>query len=920
MLKNCTVLLLLFAGNFACGADANWKTMNLTGGKVMSLAQDPNDSNTLLAAGAMSVYRSTNAAETWTKVLASVKPKDVAFAHNTAGLAYVASSYGEMFKTTDSGLTWNGYSVTATANGHTTYYIGFNIGLSVDPADDSILYAADNESYVTYEDSPTQYHPRAVYKSVDGGVTWTAIKVLDNDGSMVSAVIVPAHDKVCASLFKVNYSTGAIYCSADGGSTWISTTATTTGGVYALTYNPYNPSELYAGAYNSIGKSTDYGLTWNAIDVSGYITTNDTGNNKTIYTIVAKSTGDIVACNGSKCYESTDSGTSWNSGATMDSTYNISGGGISGNTGLEEGTLLYSQSDGTLYVADGNGGGIYKTSGSGFVSKNAGLYNVAFTGLLHDPVHANVIYATSFADFYVSEDSGVTWTSRLLNGYRVGTTDLYSGFAVDDTTGMLYAGLNRQLYKSSNFGANWNVVYDFSGSTPGNITNIGNIVTLAFDPKDATRNTMYMGTGLMDATSGSENAGLYKSTDKGASWSQLRIASSSSTVSAIAISSTTAGLMYVASFPDYIYNRDYEYVYTTTDGGSSWHQITDARLVGGEIESLQLDPDYDGTLYANNNYYLVRSTDAAHDWTTLYDGSNHGDLKKFLMTHPADGARAMYAGLDSSIYMNIAEDTPAWTMIGSGFNAVKTLAYGSVYAGTGEGLYKVSITASQVSTTTATVLISTMATGGTVNVLIPPTAFGNGVNVMVNPSTATGTATQYITPTSLGIDIETSISTQPSAAVTLTFHYTAADITGVTDETKLAIARLNDDGTFTVLASTQTPNQVIAATTHFSNYVLVQYKSAGTSAGIPMPIAYPMPFDPITQTQGMSIISLAADSQVKIYNILGQLIRKIDVPSSGTAVWDGRNDAGKTVASGVFIALVKDQAQNTQRLKIAVEK
>ena len=63
MSKNCiTVLLLLFAGNFACGADANWKTMNLTGGKVMSLAQDPSDSNTLLAAGAMSVYRSTNAA------------------------------------------------------------------------------------------------------------------------------------------------------------------------------------------------------------------------------------------------------------------------------------------------------------------------------------------------------------------------------------------------------------------------------------------------------------------------------------------------------------------------------------------------------------------------------------------------------------------------------------------------------------------------------------------------------------------------------------------------------------------------------------------------------------------------------------------------------------------------------------------
>lgn len=67
--------------------------------------------------------------------------------------------------------------------------------------------------------------------------------------------------------------------------------------------------------------------------------------------------------------------------------------------------------------------------------------------------------------------------------------------------------------------------------------------------------------------------------------------------------------------------------------------------------------------------------------------------------------------------------------------------------------------------------------------------------------------------------------------------------------------------------------------------------------------AYPNPFNPTTTFY----LSLRAPSEVKIviYNLLGQKVRTLTLssgPGTTTIVWDGRDSAGRMVASGVYFA------------------
>lgn len=81
------------------------------------------------------------------------------------------------------------------------------------------------------------------------------------------------------------------------------------------------------------------------------------------------------------------------------------------------------------------------------------------------------------------------------------------------------------------------------------------------------------------------------------------------------------------------------------------------------------------------------------------------------------------------------------------------------------------------------------------------------------------------------------------------------------------------------------------------------YTGTTRFAGTNKAVAYPNPFRPATQRlvsfsvpQAMS----ASGLEVKVYTSEGELVRKLDSSS-----WDGRNDAGAPVASGVYIFRVK---------------
>jgi hypothetical protein len=149
------------------------------------------------------------------------------------------------------------------------------------------------------------------------------------------------------------------------------------------------------------------------------------------------------------------------------------------------------------------------------------------------------------------------------------------------------------------------------------------------------------------------------------------------------------------------------------------------------------------------------------------------------------------------------------------------------------------------------------------------------------------------------------------------------------------------DGTKYILESTQrtvdTVNHTITVgVNHFSTFVVLENNnpvvivngSAGSGASLDV-FNFPNPFDLTTKTKTLTrggttatlttdgtIIryfipgSMAGAAHIDIYDVVGEKVRSIDLgtPAGDTfnyVTWDGKNDAGKNVASGVYVGILK---------------
>jgi len=84
--------------------------------------------------------------------------------------------------------------------------------------------------------------------------------------------------------------------------------------------------------------------------------------------------------------------------------------------------------------------------------------------------------------------------------------------------------------------------------------------------------------------------------------------------------------------------------------------------------------------------------------------------------------------------------------------------------------------------------------------------------------------------------------------------------------------------------------------------------------------ANPNPYYPEMGNDLLTFQGLADGSIVHIYDLSGQLLRKIPMPANNLnrASWDGRNEQGKPAASGIYVFVVSNQAGETKAGKIAL--
>lgn len=281
-------------------SDATWTSIgprptvsgsSIVSGRVVSLAIDPRDSNVVYAGAATGgVWKTTDAGATWTELtddqpaLASgsiaLDPQNPDTVYvGTGELSFSGDSYhgAGILKSEDAGATWRNIpgpfaEVIEVRRG--TAAIG---SLAVHPFQTNIILAG---AYFRGLDN----QPRSgIYRSVDGGETWTPMPVLP--GAAGIDVVFDATGTVAyASLgYYLGAPANGAYASFDAGETWTPINGTLPAelpngiavGRLALTLDPNDPTAqtLYAaagppntsGALLGIYKTVDGGQSWDRV-------------------------------------------------------------------------------------------------------------------------------------------------------------------------------------------------------------------------------------------------------------------------------------------------------------------------------------------------------------------------------------------------------------------------------------------------------------------------------------------------------------------------------------------------------------------------------------------------------------------------------------------------------------------------------
>jgi len=178
-----------------------------------------------------------------------------------------------------------------------------------------------------------------LYKSIDGGQTWTVIY-----GSLgyVSALTLDPSDP---STIYAASAYGGLFRSADGGTTW-SDLGLDSDQVTALAVDPSDPQTLYAGTgAGEMFKSSDGGATWQRLGngfpqhqpVDGVAI--DPANPATVFA----GTNRVEGIAGLGVYRTTDGGQSWSAASA-------------GLTNRDVDALAMEPSGATIYAATGGGG------------------------------------------------------------------------------------------------------------------------------------------------------------------------------------------------------------------------------------------------------------------------------------------------------------------------------------------------------------------------------------------------------------------------------------------------------------------------------------------------------------------------------------------------------------------------------------
>jgi photosystem II stability/assembly factor-like uncharacterized protein len=625
------------------------------GGRITALAATPGGATVYAGAAAGGVFKSTNGGVNWTSIFDHV-PSIGALALDPSNTSVLYVGTGEanaaidnydgegLFRSSDAGQTWNFLGLRETRR---------IARIAVDPQNpDRVFVAAMGSQYSTGPD-------RGLYRTQDGGLSWTKVLFMNDSTGVCDVVVNPAHPETvfCATWERIRRPTYrrtygpscGIWRSVDHGTTW---TRLLNGlpapsdnvGRIGLALAPSSPSTIYAQiiggqaqSHNGLGLywSTDAGTTWARRDGSGF--TNLFGGFGWYFGDMAVDpiNPNRVFCLGQNIGRSLDGGANFTQ--------------ITSGSHFDHHAIWMDPSN-PLRTYVGTDGGFYSSLvGGGSWNHSTDLPITQFYAGAVDPSNASrILGGTQDNGSIMTTGSPIGWFALGIGG---------DGFycAVDPTDpNIVFAewqnccggtGPRRSTNGGSSFGGatisgsnrfNWNTPFVMDPNDH-NILLVGshrvhksanNGLSYSTISNDLTRNQQVGSYPYSTITTleiakanssyyyvGTDDGRVWRSTNAGGTWTEITAGLPLRWVTRVSADPTNAAVVYV-TLSGYSQDEYAAHVYRSTNAGDTWTAI-DGNLPDVPANDLIVDPLDPNRLYLANDVGVYTSRDLGLSWYPL---------------------------------------------------------------------------------------------------------------------------------------------------------------------------------------------------------------------------------------------------------------------------------------------------------------
>lgn len=600
---------------------------------------------------------------------------------------FIGSPSGGCWKTTDHGANWTDISSNIPTLGVSS--------LLVDPANPATIYlgSGDRDS----DDAP----PMGVFKSTDGGLSWTQINNTMGNVTVNAMVMNPAdHLTILAA------TSGGVYKTTNGGATWSAILAP--GNFKDIKLNPGDPAIVYAVTSSGSGarfyRSANSGTNWSHITTgipnagteaagSRMVIGVSPANPACVYLVQILQTNSRFQA----LLRSTDSGLSFSTMSTSPNIFDYAcdGSGTSSQATYDLCITADPNDANTVYVGSINNwksidGGASWTLVSHWASDcSAGLSE------LHADQHC---YEWNNGKLYVGHDGGISYTTtggspwtEITNNlaisqiYKIGQSALSATTTLmglqDNGSNVIFGGVLTTTrggdgtecaidYADGNYCYNTYVQGDISRSTTGPTGSYSNIGSTGTNGIGADEDGAWVTPYFLHRTSPGTMFAGYKNV-----WRTTNVkASPASAVAWSAIStgetSTCKVLEQSPANVDIIYVARSGSVKRTDNANADAASVTwiSCALPGGKTPSdIKAHPANENIVYATAGYSIFKSTDKGLNWTDI-----SGNLPLLFMNClviDKNANEGIYIGNQTGVWYKDA-NMADWVMFSSGLPVV----------------------------------------------------------------------------------------------------------------------------------------------------------------------------------------------------------------------------------------------------------